>query len=667
MNPFRVEKNKIVWTKGGEIVWAQPWGEDAVRIRATRGREIVEQSWPMNEVKTTKPKTDANTEGAVLVNGNLRAEISSGGRIRFCRSSDGKLLLEEMPMRLSIFENRALKIKSLSSDLFRLEVRFLAQEGEKFYGLGQHQHGRLDQKGCVIELAHENTAIAIPFALSSRGYGFIWNNPAVGRVELAVNGTCWAANASRQIDYIVIAGDSPAEIMSRYADITGYSPPLPEWAAGFWQCKLRYRTQEELLNVAREYKRRGLPLSVIVIDFFHWTKMGDWKFDPACWPDPKAMVEELADMGVRVMVSFWPTVNPSSENFEEMSERGLLVRAERGSAGFKPYQDTGESGMPSMHLYDPTNPEARRYVWEKIRENYYRFGIKVFWLDACEPTMMPYDRDNQRYHLGNGEEVGCLYPLMNQLTFYDGMRGEGEQDVVTLCRSAWLGSQRYGAAVWSGDILSTFEVLAEQVKAGLNMAMSGIPWWTTDIGGFFDGDPDDPKFRELVVRWFQYGVFCPLFRLHGFRTAPDYKRPDDIESFTGKDNEAWSFGNEAYGIICEILHMRERLKPYILEQMQKAHESGLPPMRPLFFDFPGDETCWSVEDEFLFGPDILIAPVLEAGARSREVYLPEGVNWVCAWTDEKLKGGQKVKAEAPLDRIPLYLRGGRKLPIRKQS
>jgi alpha-D-xyloside xylohydrolase len=446
--------------------------------------------------------------------------------------------------------------------------------------------------------------------------------------------------------------------MGNYAAATGHVPSFPEWAAGYWQCKLRYRNQEELLNVAREYRNRGLPLSVIVIDFFHWTLMGDWRFDPMDWPDPKAMVRELEEMGVKVMVSVWPTINAQSDTFAIMQEQGWLVTNARGVPAHAPLTDKGADGLVYLHFYDATHPEARRFVWDRVRRGYYDHGIRIYWMDANEPELYPMDPDNLRYYLGDGRAVTNIYPMLHVKGFYDGMRAEGETEIMALTRSAWAGSQRYGAAVWSGDVASTFEAFRLQVRAGLNMAMSGIPWWTTDIGGFHGGDPESPYFRELIVRWFQYGAFCPLFRLHGFR-EPSHNWRD-----TGGPNEVWSFGEEAYGIIRELLFLRERLRPYIMDQMGVAHEEGIPPMRPLFFDFPADEAVYDVDDAYLFGPDLLVAPVLDAGARTRRAYLPEGATWQDAWTGQQYDGGQWIEVDAPLDRIPLYLRDGAKLPIR---
>jgi len=326
------------------------------------------------------------------------------------------------------------------------------------------------------------------------------------------------------------------------------------------------------------------------------------------------------------------------------------------------FNDNRPEGPVYLHYYDSTNPEARQFMWEQVREHYYRFDIAVWWLDACEPEMFPMDPDNLRFHLGNGLAIANAYPLLHERGFYEGLREAGESAILNLCRSAWAGSQRYGAAVWSGDITSTFEALRAQVRAGLNMGLSGIPWWTTDIGGFYGGDPESGAFRELLIRWFQYSTFCPLFRLHGNRLVAS---EDSTMISGGGPNEAWSFGEEAYAIITDLLFLRERLRPYILEQMHLAYEKGTPPMRPLFFDFPRDEACASIDDEFLFGPDLLVAPVLTEGARGREIYLPTGTSWSDAWSGQNFEGGQHLVAEAPLERIPLYLRANARLPIRE--
>jgi alpha-D-xyloside xylohydrolase len=655
---FRQQDNTLVWKLGREKIQLEPWGRDSLRIRGTTNRSIHDDlPGALLETHLLPSEINVESEWATIRNGRIIARVSDKGAVSFLNQVSSEEVLAEKSQK---FPQPKSRFKSIAGDLLRVELQFKAYKDEQFYGLGQHQHGQLNQKGCVVDLLQLNSEVCIPFVLSSRGYGFLWNNPAVGRVELGHNHTRWVAEATPQLDYWITLGDTPSEIVGQYANVTGHPLLLPEWAVGFWQSKLRYTSQEELLTVARDYRRRGLPLSVIVIDYFHWTAQGDWQFDPEYWPDPAAMVQELDGMGVKVMVSVWPTVNPISKNFKEMQERGLLIRTERGVSAHWVLTDTQTPGDPvHVSFSDSTNPETQVFMWEQIRDGYYQHGIKTFWLDANEPEMYPTDPENLRFYLGNGLAVTNIYPLKHAQSLYDGLRAEGEEEIITLCRSAWAGSQRYGAAVWSGDIASTFEALQAQVRAGLNIGLSGIPWWTTDIGGFHGGDPRSPYFRELIVRWFQFGAFCPLFRLHGFRMPADTER----YWISGGPNEVWSFGDEAYAIIEKYLFLRERLKPYIMTQMRLAHERGVPPMRPLFFDFPQDKSAWEVEDQFMFGPDLLVAPILHEGATSRELYLPSNAVWSDVWSGQTFAGGQWITACAPLEQIPLYLRDDAQLPI----
>jgi alpha-D-xyloside xylohydrolase len=661
MQGFRHNANQLFWEGKHEIVQIEPWGRDSVRVRSTFDAAIHDATVSaLLPPVPTEVQIALDEQGATLVNGALTVRVSPGGRIRFYQTASGEELLSEIEHRHST-RIPARYFRTQGGQTYHLEASFQAYEGERLYGLGQHQHGLFDQKGSVVDLIQRNTEVSIPFLFSSRGYGLLWHNPATGRVEMGAAQTRWVAEATSQLDYWITTGQTPAEIMEHYADATGHAPTFPHWASGFWQCKLRYRTQDELLAVAREYKERGLPLSVIIIDFFNWTLQGDWRFDPNDWPDPAAMVSELKSLGVELMVSIWPTVNPLSENFAAMEQRGLLMRTERGIPAGMIFQDKRPEGPLFVQYYDATNPEARDYIWEKVHANYYQYGIKTWWLDACEPEVHPMEPDYLRFHLGNGATVANAYPLLHEQGFYEHQRQLSDEPILNLCRSAWAGSQRYGVAVWSGDIDSTFEALRVQVRSGLNMALSGIPWWTTDIGGFYGGDIHAPSFRELVVRWFQYSAFCPLFRLHGYRNP---ERDTGAMIDTGEENEAWSFGPEAYAIIKELLFLRERLRPYLEEQMHVASARGIPPMRPLFFDFPGDEASAQVDDQFLLGPDLLVAPVLYEGARSREVYLPAGTSWTDAWSGTTYEGGRTITAAAPLERIPLYLRGNAQLPIR---
>lgn len=636
-----------------EVLRIEAWGRDGVRVRAARFRLPAESAGALGERPPDgqDPRLEVGDTEARLAHGALTVVVDLDGAaehpdplLRFLRTDTGEELLAER--REHFWAPGARAYHGNRSGAYEIHQQFAAYDGERLYGMGQRTHGRLDLKGLALDLVQRNAEVNIPFVLSSRGYGLLWNVPAVGRVEFGADATRWQAGQAREIDYWITGAPTPADVLGRYADVTGHAPELPEWASGFWQSKLRYRTQDELLAVAGEHHRRGLPMSVIVADYFHWSAMGDYRFDPAEWPDPAAMVRELRELGVELMVSIWPTVSPLSENHARFRDDGLLVGVDQGVEFHQTIRDKGMATPMPVAFYDPTNPETRQYVWDLVRRNYLAHGIRVFWLDACEPELNPPQPGNLTLYAGPGAEVANVYPRENARAFAEGMRAAGEEPTVLLCRSAWAGSQRYGAAVWSGDIPATWDSLARQIRAGLSIAVSGIPWWTTDIGGFHGGDPDDPDYRELIVRWFQYGVFCPLFRLHGNREP----RMSAGHTQTGGQNEVWSYGEEAYRAIADVLHLRERLRPYLHEQMRVASATGLPPMRPLFVDHPDDAAVWAVDDEFLLGPDLLVAPVYRPGERAREVYLPAGREWVIPATGAVHSGGQRIALDVPLDR-----------------
>ena len=427
---------------------------------------------------------------------------------------------------------------------------------------------------------------------------------------------------------------------------------MPEYGLGFWQCKLRYWNQEQLLQTARTYYRKKIPVNVIVCDFFHWPKMGDFRFEDEFFPDPDAMIRELREMGMKLMVSVWPQIDTESENYREMKQKGLLVKTEHG------VEICMRFGGESV-FFDPTNPKARSYVWGKCKQHYYDRGIHIFWLDEAEPEYLGYDYDNYRYYLGPANRIGNLYPQYFSRTFYEGMKAQGQENIVNLVRCAWAGSQRYGALVWSGDIHSDWETFRRQICAGLNMGIAGIPWWTTDIGGFSGGRPEDSAFRQLLVRWFEWGTFCPVMRLHGDRECDDRRvfhsdgRP---ALFTGGDNEIWSFGEENEKILTCYIFLREAMRPYIRKLMEEAHIYGRPVMRPMFYDFPDQEICWNLKEQYMFGPYMLIAPVLYENQTAREVYLPSGCIWTALQNGQVYQGGQTISTDAPLAEIPVFLK-----------
>jgi alpha-D-xyloside xylohydrolase len=681
---LRQEKKRLIREYDSETLWIEAWGENSLRVRATRMGSMPErdEEWALLPPEEPSVKIAITAGAAVISNGKITAHVTDMGKIVFLNQK-GEVLLEEfyrnrkrtlaemdsanndrmdkprdyLQTFVSALNIDAREFNPILGGDYQLTLRFESNPAEKLFGMGQYQQPFLDVKGCMLELAHRNSQASVPFLVSSLGYGFLWHNPAIGKVIFGKNVTEWIALSTDILDYWIVAGDTPAEIEEAYAKATGTVPMMPDYAMGFWQCKLRYQTQAELLQIAREYVRRGLPISVIVADFFHWPNQGDWKFDPEYWPDPRAMVAELKSMGIELMVSIWPTVEASSENYGEMEEKGYLIQIDRGV----------RIALSGAVHFDATHPGAREFIWSKVKQNYYDDGIRIFWLDEAEPEYALYHYDIFRYHLGPDVQVGNIYPALYARAFYEGMTAAGQTQVINLLRCAWAGSQKYGALVWSGDIDTTFRSLRNQFAAGLNMGLAGIPWWTTDIGGFHGGNPDDPGYREVLARWFEYGAFCPVFRLHGFRHPHRSPMSDHGggKMLSGAANEVWSYGEEVYQICQKYMWVRERLKPYITGLMREAHERGTPVMRTLFYEFPHDPRCWEVEDEYLLGHDLLVAPVMAAGVTERPVYLPAGTRWRNAWTGETLAGGQAIVAAAPLDVIPLYLRDGVELPIRR--
>ena len=654
------QDGKLMYHYDAETMVIEPWGTNSVRVRAANMAKPPQEDWAL-QMEKPQVKVEIRKEGSgmSMINGKLAVRVTDGGKLMMFNQK-GELLLEEYwrnrrdltDPKCSAIEVEAREFRPNTGGDYHVTMRLESVDtNERIYGMGQYQQPYLNLKGADLELAHRNSQASVPFAISSLGYGLLWNNPGVGRAVFGKNITSFEAYGTKVLDYWFTCGDTPAEIEEQYAAVTGTVPMMPEYGLGFWQCKLRYQTQEELLSVAREYKRRGLPLDLIVIDFFHWPKQGEWKFDPVYWPAPDNMVRELKEMGVELMVSIWPTVDKESENFGEMLEKGYLIRTERGVRVGLDFEGA------TIHC-DVTNPEARKFLWNRVKKNYYDKGIRVFWLDEAEPEYTAYDYDNYRYYAGTDLEIGNIYPVDYARTFYEGMEAAGQGNIVNLLRCAWAGSQRYGALVWSGDIASSFDSMRNQLAAGLNMGLAGIPWWTTDIGGFHGGDPNDPKFRELFVRWFQWGAFCPVMRLHGDREPrqPQYGTTGGAHCRSGAANEVWSYGDGVYEICKKYLELREKMRPYTRKLMAEAHEKGTPVMRTLFYEFPEDKTAWTVEDEYCYGSELLVAPILEARAVTRNVYLPLGNSWILTDNDMIYEGGQWITVPVTLDTMPVFRR-----------
>ncbi len=720
---FINDNGALIARRLGETLRIEAWGKDSLRVRATMCPEILDQDWALTEVP---PQAEAKVEifapgewdaagdseanlgekgCAVITNGRVKAIVNWTGVISYYK--DDVLFLREYSRNYDgtiSRESRCLKIVSrewkgvMGGDYYNLNMKFESNEGEKLFGMGQYQQPWLDHKGSVLELAQRNSQISVPFAVSSLGYGFLWNNPAVGRVTFGKNYTEWIASSTKQMDYWITVADTPKEILASYTAVTGHAPMFPEDRMGLWQCKLRYRTQAEVLEIAHRYQEEGIHIDQIVIDFFHWTVQGDWKFDKTYWPDPKAMVDELHSMGIKVIVSVWPSVDRRSENFEPMYEQGLLMKTDRGEPQTYDYQgDCVE--------IDPFNPQTAEYVWNVCKKNYYDYGIDAFWLDNSEPDLGVYDFDNYRYYAGPALSCSNMYPQMYSRIFYDNMSKLYEQKlsscsgnaadsscagaeagtahtgestvcaescagenpasdacngIVNLLRCGWAGSQKYGNVIWSGDVPSTFEAFRDQLQAGLNMGLAGIPWWSTDIGGFMTDDVNDPDFRQLLIRWYQFAVYSAVLRMHGDRGPYDIPPLDDRDwgggyLHTGQPNELWSYGEDNYRIMRSYYDVRISMHDYICDLYREAHENGSPLIRTMFYEFPSDAKCWELTDQYMFGSKYLVAPILYLNQFSRSVYLPEG-SWKLTSTGEVFDGGQTVTADAPIEYMPVFER-----------
>jgi alpha-D-xyloside xylohydrolase len=520
---------------------------------------------------------------------------------------------------------------------------------EGLYGLGQHQAGIWNYHGESVDVSQENTNIAVPVLMSSKGYGIFWNNTSRMRFNNRfVHVMYISSEVADTIDYYFVYGPEFDNIITSYRDLTGSAPLFGRWAYGFWQCKNRYKSQEELLSVAQKYRDQHLPVDNIVQDWFWWNRKGEHVFNKN-YPDPKAMVNQLHKNNFHLMISVWPFFEPGSKEYEDMDRRGFFI--DRTKIPHLPYHAQG------MAAYDPTNPEARKYYWDLMDKALFNIGIDAWWLDTTEPETEGQEESillGHKLFAGSGDRYANIFPLMTTRAVYEGQRSASdEKRVFILSRSAFAGAQRNAVTAWSGDVLSDWLSYKRQIPAGLNYSVSGLPYWTTDIGGFFIASPSDPGFRELFIRWFQFGAFSPIFRVHGTRFSPD-------------ENELWSYGPGAEEILLRYDNLRYRLLPYIYSLGWKVTSEGYTPMRPLVMDFREDANAQNVGDQFMYGPAILVNPVTEPGATERHLYLPKA-KWYDFWTGAATKvaadGGKFVDAPAPLDRMPLYVRAGSIIPF----
>jgi alpha-D-xyloside xylohydrolase len=733
---------------------------------STRESLVVNRRWP--RVKWTVAETP---ELVTIATDKMQARVSrKTGAIVFCDAT-GRAVARSGAWGFA--PNTVGGQPTLS-----VRQNFDLPAGEAIYGLGQHQDGLLDQAGTEVQLLQVNTVACTPMLVSSRGYGVLWDNASLTRVNAGGNGELvpaaslldaegkpggltgeyfagrefneprgkrfdpgvdfdwregpiagvghndfsarwtgevvageggdyafttrsddgvrlwindkllidswtvhplkpdtgritlaahsrnkirleyfqaggeatvrlnwggpkrnpqlsWWSDCGDQVDYYFMYGPRLDGVIDCYREATGRAPMYGKWALGFWQCKERYQTQQELLDIAEGYRSRGIPIDNIVQDWFYWDPhpWGSHEFDAKRYPDPAAAIWELHEKyKLHLMISVWGKFAPGSENFREMETAGYL------------YPSFGE---PSRY-YDAFNPAARELYWRQMKERLFGLGMDAWWLDATEPEV-PMDRFREvKTALGPAGVNLNAWPLMTTTGVYEGQRKATlDKRVFILTRSVFAGQQRNAAATWSGDISATWDVFRKQVVGGLNFCASGVPYWTTDIGAFFGGDSNNPDYRELFVRWFQWGAFCPIFRVHG----------------TGTNKELWRFGPENEKILVAYDSLRYRLMPYIYSLSWAVTSRNYTIMRALPFDFGADPTVLNIGDQFMFGPALMVSPVVEPKAASRKVYLPAGTRWYDFWTGKPTEGGQAIEVATPLETMPLHVRAGAILPL----
>lgn len=585
-------------------------------------------------------------------------------------TASGKMLLHMRNWRMVPNDAGAAEQKGVKDDPgYRVTATFDSPTDEHYYGLGQQQKGFLDLRDHRIDCWHNYTDIGgedvcVPFMVSSRGYGLVWDNPSKTTVDLGFNQqNVWSSQIGDRVSFFVIAGQNTDEIYEGYRQLTGITHMLPKATYGYIQSKAIYPTQEQLLAVAKGYRDRHLPLDVLVVDFLNMTRQGEMDLDPARWPDPAAMNDQLHAMGIRTLLSVWPHYAQGTQFYDMLRDNGWLVHDAAGvpdSGGFK--------NVIGPNI-DTTNPAAAKWFWEQIRDRYIKPDhFDYIWLDETEPDIDP---AKDFFYVGSGARYYNVYPLFHTASVYEGFRRDfgDSRRVMILARAAYLGAQRNGTVFWSSDIISTWDMLKRSIPAGLNFTATGMPYWDTDIAGFFSPslpasykpehtplvNPSDARanvgnysdYPELFVRWFEWGAFQPVMRAHGER----------------EHNEVWAYGKEAEPILAKYLRLRYQLLPYTYSLGYRSYQTGAPYMRALFMDFPNDPNIADIPDEYMFGPAFLVAPVTEQGATERKVYLPAGCDWYNYWTNERIKGGQTITAKAPIDTLPLFVRAGSIVPL----
>ncbi len=592
------------------------------------------EPWIQNPCSRSASRFSETGGHARLQNGSITASIElATGAIRV-EDAAGKVLLQEGTLR----PRRYTPVSYGGQKFYKVTDSFSPEIREGFYGLGQHQGGVLNYRGSEIELAQVNSDIAVPLLLSTNGYGILWNTASRTRFDNRfAHEMMLSADCSAGIDYYFFYGPDFDAVIHHYRDLTGHAPLFGRWAYGFIQSKDRYTSAQELLDVAGKYRAEHVPLDVIVQDWFWWKTQGDPEFSQKYLqpnPDVPGAIRTLHEENVHTILSTWAVLDPASDAYKQMLTQHLLI--------------------PGTPDYDATNSAARDFYWDHLIGKLFAQGWDGFWLDSSEPETWKGESnavlEDRQLSIGPGAEYLNVFPLLHTGNVYDHWRRATDRKrVFLLTRSAFAGQQRNATVEWSGDVFGTFPTLRRQITAGLNFALSGMPYWTTDIAGYtspFTDEPNNPEYQELYTRWFEFGTFCPILRTHGHRSS----------------NELFSYGAQTPTLIAYD-KLRSRLLPYTYSLAWKVTHDDHTMPRPHVMDWRTEEKVRDIGDEFMFGPSFLVSPVTKAGISTRTVYLPPAKGWYDFWTGERTGGDQQIETNAPLNRIPVYVKAGSIVPL----
>ena len=622
---------------------------------------VIKEPQKVSFTITSNDSTVVATTGKMAVQLNLIT-----GAVSFA-SNTGENLLAEMANGASFLAK-----VDIGEPTFAVKQSFTLDKDEHVYGLGQYQKGKMSQRNQKLTMVQEILETVVPFMVSTKGYGLFWDNYSPTVFTDNPDTTSFESEVGDCIDYYFMVGTKADGVIANMRDLTGGVPMMPYWTYGYWQSKERYRSQDETVGVVRKYRELGVPIDGIIQDWQYWGNNFNWnamEFLNPNFPDPQRMIDEVHDLNAKIIISCWASFGSRTKQYAIMKEKGMLL-------DFRTWPLVPE-GDSAVKVYDAYNPEARDIYWDHLNRGIFSLGMDGWWLDSTEPDHFERDEDDldNKTYLGSFRRVRNAYPILHVGTIATRQKElSKDKRVFILTRSAFAGQQRYSANAWSGDVVSDWDSFRNQISAGLNFSLTGIPYWNSDIGGFFlwlfPGGYKNLAYHELYVRWMQFGAFCPMMRSHG----------------TDTPRELWYYGEKgdwAYDAMKKMIDLRYSLLPYIYSTSWDVTKNNSSMMRALVMDFAGDKNALDIDNQYMFGKNILVCPVTEPmyvtfrkernryfgekedfrTIKSTEVYLPAGAKWFDFWTGSELEGGQTVTREAPIDILPLYVKAGSIIPF----